>query len=323
MSKQTKKILKIVLPLAVVVFLIWYSYHNTTPEDRANIVKYVKEANYWWVALSLFFGVLSHLSRAYRWGFMLEPLGYKPKYVNSVLTVLIAYFANLGIPRSGEVFRATAISAYEDIPFEKAFGTIVAERIIDLIMLLLVIFVAFLVQTDVIVAVLEENNFNPLTIVGATVAAIVLLVVGIRIIRRSSHPLLVKVKTFMDGLLDGIKSVLTMKKKWAFIFHTFFIWTMYVCMFFVIKFTVEETTGLSLGAILSGFVGGAFAMSTTNGGLGVYPIAVSAIFELYGISAASGDAFGWIMWIAQTLMVVFFGTLSFLILPLYNRNRRS
>ncbi len=311
------------LPLAVGVFLIWYSFHNTTPEDRANIVKHMKEANYWWVALSLFFGVMSHLSRAYRWGFLLEPLGYKPKFVNSVLTVLIAYFANLGIPRSGEVFRATAISAYEDIPFEKAFGTIVAERIIDLVMLFLVIFIAFLAQTDVIVTVLQENNFNPFTIIGFIVAALIVLIVGLRIITRSSNPLVIKIKDFLNGLLDGIKSVVNMKKKWAFIFHTFFIWSMYICMFYVIKFTVEETTGLSLGAILSGFVGGAFAMSTTNGGIGAYPLAVSTIFELYGVSKASGDAFGWIMWIAQTIMVVVFGALAFFILPLYNRNKRS
>ncbi len=315
--------MKIVLPLAVGVFLIWWSYQNTTPEDRANVVKYVKEANYWWVALSLFFGVMSHLSRAYRWNFLLEPLGYKPKFINNVLTVLIAYFANLGIPRSGEVFRATAISAYEDIPFEKAFGTIVAERLVDLIMLFLVIFIAFLAQTDVILAVLEENNFNPLTMIGVIVIGLLLLIAGVRIVRRSQHPFLIKIREFLNGLLAGIQSVFQMKKKWPFIFHTFFIWTMYVAMFFVIKFTVEETTGLSLGAIMSGFVGGAFAMSTTNGGIGAYPVAVSAIFELYGISKASGDAFGWIMWTAQTVMVVVFGTLSFLFLPLYNRNRTA
>ncbi|MCR9228697.1 MAG: TIGR00374 family protein, partial [Flavobacteriaceae bacterium] len=100
-----------------------------------------------------------------------------------------------------------------------------------------------------------------------------------------------------------------------------FIWAAYFGMFWVIKYTVEETIPLSLGELLVAFVAGAFAMSTTNGGIGLYPIAVSAALGIYGISSISGDAFGWIMWIAQTLMVVVFGTISFLVLPLLNRNR--
>ena len=112
-----------------------------------------------------------------------------------------------------------------------------------------------------------------------------------------------------------------MKNKWPFIFHTLFIWAAYFGMFWVIKYTVEETIPLSLGELLVAFVAGAFAMSTTNGGIGLYPIAVSAALGIYGISSVSGDAFGWIMWIAQTFMVVVFGTISFLVLPLLNRNR--
>ena len=103
--------------------------------------------------------------------------------------------------------------------------------------------------------------------------------------------------------------------------HTFFIWFAYIAMFWVIKFTVEETESLTLSQLLVAFIGGAFAISTTNGGIGLYPIAVSAALGIYGISSVSGDAFGWIMWISQTLMVVVFGAISFIVLPLLNRNR--
>ena len=112
-----------------------------------------------------------------------------------------------------------------------------------------------------------------------------------------------------------------MKKKWPFILHTLFIWGAYIGMFWVIKFTVMETVNLSFGAMLVAFVGGAFAMATTNGGFLAFPIAVGKSLEIFGISLVSGNAFGWIMWIAQTLMVVVFGAISFLVLPLLNRNR--
>ncbi len=143
MNKKNKKIIFIILPIALGVFLIWYSLSKLTPKDISAIKVSFKTANYWWVVLSLFFGVLSHLSRAYRWQFMLEPLGFKPKLANNIMTVLIAYLVNLIVPRAGEFARATAISKYEKIPFEKAFGTIVSERIADVIMLLSIMSIAF------------------------------------------------------------------------------------------------------------------------------------------------------------------------------------
>lgn len=248
-------------------------------------------------------------------------MGYNPKFINSVLIVLISYFANLGIPRSGEFLRATALTTYEKVPFEKGFGTIVTERVIDLLMLLLIILITLVLQTNFILGFLEEKGVNIIGAAGILLVGIVGLFVGTYIIRKSKSPFAIKLKGFLNGLQDGVLSVFKMKNKWPFIFHTLFIWAAYFGMFWVIKHTVEETMSLSLGQLLVAFVGGAFAMSTTNGGIGLYPIAVSAALGIYGISSVSGDAFGWIMWIAQTLMVVAFGTISFIVLPLLNRNR--
>lgn len=233
----------------------------------------------------------------------------------------MAYFANLGIPRSGEVLRATALATYENVPFQKGFGTIVTERVIDLLMLLLVILIALFSQTDIIMGFLKEHGIGisgTLILVGVGILGMFLFMV---FLRRSTSKLALKLKNFIKGLLDGILSIFKMKNKWLFVFHTLFIWAAYVLMFWVIKFTVEETIPLSLGEILVAFVAGAFAMSTTNGGIGLYPIAVSASLTIFGISTVSGDAFGWIMWIAQTLMIVVFGAISFLVLPFMNRNR--
>lgn len=321
MSTPLKKFLKIFVPIAFGLFLVWYSYDSTTPEERKQIVHYISNANLFWVSLSVFIGILSHVSRAVRWNYLLEPMGYSPKISNNLFIVLISYFANLGIPRSGEILRATALTTYEKVPFEKGFGTIVTERVIDLLMLLLVIIVTLVLQTDFILTFLEDNGINLLGAFGIIFIGILGLFLATLLIRKSKSGFANKLRVFLNGLLDGVLSVFKMKKKWPFIFHTLFIWGAYIAMFWAIKYTVEETTTLTLGQLLVGFVGGAFAMSTTNGGIGLYPIAVSAALGIYGISSVAGDAFGWIMWISQTLMVVVFGAISFVVLPLLNRNR--
>ena len=143
----------------------------TTTEDRKLIFDYVKNADLRFIILSVLFGILSHLSRAYRWKFMLAPLGYKPRFVNTILAVLIAYIANRGIPRSGEILRATTLSSYEKIPFEKSFGTIIAERLVDLIFLLSFIFLALILQYDLLWQVLKEKQIALSTIIASAVIA--------------------------------------------------------------------------------------------------------------------------------------------------------
>ncbi|GAB4508305.1 MAG: lysylphosphatidylglycerol synthase transmembrane domain-containing protein [Allomuricauda sp.] len=321
MGKSLKKFLKLFVPIAFGLFLVWYSYNSTTPEEREQILHYISNASPFWVGISVIIGILSHISRAVRWKYLLEPMGYRPKTINTIFIVLISYFANLGIPRSGEILRATALTTYEKVPFEKGFGTIVTERVIDLLMLLIIILVTLVLQTDFILGFLEQRGVNLIGAIGILFVGIVGLFLGSYIIRKSKSPLALKLKGFLGGLQDGVLSLFRMKNKWPFILHTLFIWAAYFGMFWVIKYTVEETVSLSMGELLVAFVAGAFAMSTTNGGIGLYPIAVSAALGIYGISSVSGDAFGWIMWIAQTMMVVLFGTISFIVLPLLNRNR--
>ena len=130
-----------------------------------------------------------------------------------------------------------------------------------------------------------------------------------------------KIKTFINGLVEGVTSIFKMKNKWAFIFHTLFIWAMYVLMFYAVTFALPETTNLPFDAIIVGFVVGGLSMALTNGGLGTYPIFVASAFILYNVDDNPARAFGWIMWTAQTLMVILFGGLSFLFLPIYNRNK--
>ncbi|MBT2160042.1 lysylphosphatidylglycerol synthase transmembrane domain-containing protein [Zobellia barbeyronii] len=321
MNEKLKKILKTLLPIALGVFLVWYSYYKTSPEDRTQILFYIKEADLFWVSISIVLGILGHISRAVRWNYLLEPLGYKPKIINNIFIILMAYFANLGIPRTGEILRATALTTYEGVPFEKGFGTIVTERVIDVIMLLSLIGITLLLQTDIILGFLQDKGFNIKGLLLLMAAGLVGLVLFFLFIKKSSHKIAIKIKGFVKGLMEGVFSIFKMKKKWAFVLHTLFIWGCYIGMLWVIKFTVPETIHLSLSELMVAFVAGSFAMTATNGGIGLYPIAVSSALTIFGISAVSGDAFGWIMWIAQTLMIVVFGAISFLVLPLFNRSR--
>jgi len=310
-----KKVLKIVLPLALGSFLVWYSLSDISLEILGN---YFKEANYSFIFLGLFFGILSHLSRAYRWKFMLEPLGFKPKFINSILAVLVGYLVNLAIPRAGEISRATVMTNYEKIPFEKAFGTIVAERIADLIMMLSIVAITLFVQFDFIYDLLTKN-FNPLKISIGFAVLIVGFYIFTSFVKKATSGFLLKIKTFISGLIEGVTSIFKMKNKWAFIFHTLFIWAMYVAMFWA---TIPAIEGLNVpfGGILIGFIAGGFSIAATNGGIGLYPIAVASALALFDIPAETATAFGWIMWTAQTAMIVIFGGLAFLLLPIYNKN---
>lgn len=300
--------------------MIWYSLSKLKPEDVDAIKNSFKTANYWWVAFSLVLGILSHLSRAYRWQFMLDPLGYRPKFANNVMAVLVAYLVNLIVPRAGEIARATTIAKYEHVPFEKAFGTIVSERVADAIMLLGIMGLAFVYQTELLSSYLfkdeESGSGYTLYILGALA---VLGLAFIWLIKKSKNPIIQKIQNFVQGLIQGVISIFKMKKKWAFIFHTVFIWVMYVLMFYVVTFALPETTHMAFGAIIVGFVVGGLSMALTNGGLGTYPVFVASALTLYGIDENPALAFGWIMWTAQTVMVLFFGGLSFLILPIYNK----
>lgn len=321
MTNSLKKTLKTVLPIAIGVFLVLYWYYKTSPSDREQIIYYIKEANIFWVTLSLVLGLLGHISRAIRWNYLLEPLGYKPKLINNILMIFMAYLANLGVPRTGEFLRATALTTYEGVPFEKGFGTIVTERVIDVFMLLLVVAITLLLQTDIIIDFFQKRGLDLngiFLLLGVGVIGFLIFVV---FIKKSKSKIALRIKDFVKGLLDGVFSIFKMKRKWAFVFHTLLIWSCYIGMMWVIKFTVPATANLGLSEVMVAFVFGAFAMATTNGGVGLFPILVSKALALFGIQEVSGDAFGWIMWIAQTLMNIVFGAISFLLLPLLNRNR--
>lgn len=297
------------------MFFGWYTFSKLPVKE---FIPYFESANYFWIFLGVFLGILSHFSRAYRWKFMLQPMGYEPKFPNSVMAVFIAYLANFGIPRSGEVLRAAVLTNYEDVPFEKGFGTIVSERFADLAMILGIVLIALFLEFDFIYTLFSEK-LNPRTIIIAGIGFLVVAGFFILFFKKSKSKFAIKIRKFVNGLLEGVFSIFKMKQKWAFIFHTLFIWLMYVLMFYVTTFAVPEISNIPFAAVLIAFISASFTIAATNGGIFVYPLAIGVAFSLFDIPETPSIAFGWIIWTAQTLIIIILGSLSFLYLPIYNR----
>jgi len=320
LKKIVSKWLSILLPILLGVYLIIYKYNEFTPAQIIEMKGYFRNADYFYIYLSLFIALFGFLSRAYRWKFSLEHLGYQTKFHNNLMAVCVAYFMNLTIPKSGEVTRAIILKKYEDIPFDKGFGTIVAERVVDLLIFFLFVVVSFFLQfnvlKDYIVAKIPIEKLILIALIG-----VVLFVIFTLIWLYSNWKIVLSLKDKFSGLVEGMTSILKMKNKWPFLFHSFFIWFTYLLMFYVTIFALKETSNIGMGAVIIGFVFGSLAIGFTNGGFGAYPLLVAEIFMLYGIPDTAGTAFGWLVWTSQTVLMIFLGGLSFLLLPILNRNK--
>ena len=321
-NNYLKKTLQLVLPLLLGIFLCWYAFAQFSTEELALIKEQFLKADYSYLWLSVAMGFLSHVSRGIRWQYTLASMHYFPKRYNLVLAVFIGYLLNLTVPRSGEVSRALLINRYGKVPFDTAFGTILTERVIDMCILLLFIAVVFVFQFDLVWHFLEGYLTFSYIIVVLLVLGLLFLG-GVYWIYRSTSSFAQKVRKMLSGIKEGIFSILHLKKKWQFIAHTLFIWLMYFWMFYVVFFSMEQTKELSIIQVLTAFVIGSFAIVFTNGGLGAYPLFIAKVLLLFGVTETVGTALGWVIWIAQFLMIILFGGLSFLLLPIINRRLAS
>ncbi len=314
------KIIKIALPLLLGFFLIYISYNQFTDEEREKVYSYLLDANYAWIVLAVTFAFLSHLSRAWRWNYMLETLGKKPKFITNVMAIGAGYAMNLIIPRSGEISRAAIINRSDHIPMDKAIGTIIAERVLDLIILLIITATAILSAGDAIIGFFKdhlESAFAKADPVKATLyIAIFLLIIILIIFISRKLQLFNKVKGFILGMKEGFMTIWTMKKKWLYFFHTLFIWSMYLVMFYVSIYAIPGIETIPISAILCAFVAGSFAVAFTNGGFGAYPYFIAQVLLVFGISETLGTSFGWILWLSQTMLVLVYGLISLLLLSL-------
>ncbi len=322
MKKALLKALKIILPLGLGAFLIYFSLSQFSDSQISEIQSFLVDADYSWVILGVALAFLSHISRAWRWNYMLKAIGHKPAFMTNVLAIGAGYAMNLIIPRSGEVARAVIVNRIDSVPVDKAIGTIIAERVLDFIILLIITAVALLISGDVIIDFFLEHLNTAFAKADSSTLVIYILIALIGII------LLVlllwyfkpfkKIKSFLAGLKDGFQTIWTMEQKWLYLAHTLFIWSMYLLMFYVSVFALPETALMPVSGILSAFVAGSFAVAFTNGGFGAYPYFIAQVLLLFGITETLGTSLGWILWTSQTALVLVYGLVSFIMLSIKN-----
>jgi len=300
------------------VFLIIYMYRQFTPAELDKLLADFKNADYLYIYLSLFIALTGYISRAYRWKYTLEHLGYQSSFPLNFFAVNIGYLVNMTIPRSGEVARALVLKNYRNVPFDKAFGTIISERIIDLILLVFFIAGTVILQFGTLKEYLiEKIPVEKLLFYGLLLG--VIFIGAILLFMYSRSKWIKKLKIKISGLTEGALSVFKMPNKWPFLLHSLYIWVSYVLMFYITIYALPETSGISFGVVATAFVIGSLAITFTNGGFGVYPVVLATILELYGVPMATGTAFGWIVWSSQIALIILLGGISFLLLPLLYR----
>lgn len=315
-----KKIINIGLPILLGVFFVYYAYKQFTPLQLQEMRGYFHSADYTYVALSLLFMKISHASRAYRWKYSLQYLGYSTSFWNNFMAIAIGYLINMTVPRSGEISRAVVLQKYNHVPFDKGFGTIIAERIIDLVFLLLFVLLAFALQYNQLVSYLSE--IIPLTQLIAILGSFLFFaIIGVLMIYHSTWKIFVFIREKIKGLVEGVLSIFKMPHRVPFLLHTLVIWISFVLTFYFGTKVLPHTSDISLGVTMVAFVVGSLAVTFTNGGFGAFPLMIAEVLTLYGIPFTAGTAFGWILWTSQTALIVVLGGLAFLFLPLINKSK--
>ena len=318
MSKKLKSYIKILLPISIGIFCIFFSFRNIGFTD---FTKYFYEINYLWVFVGIFLGALSHISRSYRWKYLIEPLGYKLGFINSVLAVFSAYLINYTIPRAGDVARATMISKYEKIPLDKTLGTIVAERAVDVICILIIIATGLIFEfnriSEKLISLIENTEISVVIIYVGVI--ILIIFVSNRVLRKSKY--YKSILNFFSGIIEGLTIIFKMEKRVPFILHSIFIWLMYILMFWATSMAFFELHEVVFYQFMISFTLAAISIMLSNGGIGIYPLAVEESLGWYGVQSTTGLAFGWVSWLSQTMMVIIFGGLSLFILPFINRKK--
>lgn len=302
--------------------MIYYPFSQYTDHQINEVKSYIIDANYSWIILGVSLAFLSHLSRAWRWNYMLKAIDYKPPFLTNILAIGAGYAMNLIIPRSGEVARAVITNRLDDVPVDKAIGTIIAERVLDFIILLIITATALLISGDVIIDFFKYRLSAAFAKTGSSTLLIYLIIIIILIILsvvllKYFNPFQ-KIKNFINGLKDGFKTIWTMKQKWLYLAHTLFIWLMYLSMFYVSVFAIPGAANMPISAILSAFVAGSFAVAFTNGGFGAYPFFIAQVLLLFEIENTLGTSLGWILWTSQTALVIVYGLVSFIMLAIKN-----
>ena len=312
-----KRYIKILAPVLLGFFFIYLTVNITTSEERLLMWSYIKSAKIEFVIAAMMFGAFADVIRGLRWQFLAKASGHSSNPLVSIASVFMCYSSNLIITRSGEILRATVLSGYNKIPLGKTFGTIAAERVIDMTLSFIILILIWILQYEIIIESFFNNDFffyierNISYMIGLGLA--ILIITSIVLVKINS------VKKFFLSIVEGLLSLAKLNRDFPlFILSTLAVWAFYFTAFYMIKFSIVEFSVIPAGLIFPAFVVSVFSISLSNHGLGVYPLAISLFLLEFNINAEIGLAYGWLAWSCQAIITLIFGGLSFFVLPLLN-----
>lgn len=325
MKKTVIKILKFLIFFTLGIFIFWLIYKDQDIERIKSVLK--NDVNYFWVVVSLLIGLISHISRTLRWGLMIEPIGHKPRFVNTFMAVMIGYLMNMALPRMGEISRCGVLSRYEKISFTKLFGTVVAERLIDIISLLLLLLVVIFSQFGQMIRFLQHNPEIQNKLIGLFTSPVLIIgffvfVVLAFLFRNAFKQTMIfkKIVAILINFKEGFVSIRSIKRKGWFWFHSAFIWFCYYLMLYAVFFAFDFTSDLNPIAGLTTFVFASFGMvAPVQGGIGAWHFMAIEALSLYGVAYENGVIFAFVAHASSTVMIILVGLISMLILPFINR----
>ena len=331
MNSRLLSVLKYILLLAISILLLFFAFKNVS---LTTIFHEMLQANIWWLLVSTVISFIALISRAYRWKLLIEPLGYSPTLKNTTYSVMVGYLANLAFPRLGEVTRCGTLSTSEDIPFNKLLGTVVIERVIDVISLLLCIVLVAIIEFNRLGNFLKKNLAEPLftkiqQVTSSTAGILILVAVVIALaflirmfVRYSKRKSGTKWAELINGFIKGLISIKDLNKPWLFVFHSLFIWLLYYLSVYVCLFALPFTSHLGFAAALFLLVAGGLGMSApVQGGIGAYHLLVSQGLLLYGVSLENGLAFATLLHSLQLIMVIVTGSIAMLLLFIQKKHK--
>ena len=318
---NNKKLITAIFFFIIGVGLFWYVYKDINIQSVKDALK---ELNYSWILLSIILGLLSTLVRALRWKLLIESIGYKPKTINLFLSVQILYFINLVIPRGGELARCGMVAKYEKIPFAKLLGTVFIERLTDFFAFLIIFIGVFFMQLSLVEKIFSIIKISPSSFQSKILIfglVVILFILFYWIFRKIGllNKFQNKINKIKEEIIEGIKSVLMIEKKWTYIFLTFLIFLLWLLMLYVVFFAYPPTYNMPLSAAVFTYTIGTFAfLLPIQAGIGVWHFLVSECLYLYGLNKEAGKMFALIAHTFTNLVYLIFGTIGFIIIPLIN-----
>jgi uncharacterized protein (TIRG00374 family) len=334
MKKPIITILQYLFFLGLGIFFVWLSVKNINHAQWLQIRDSVERARHWLIVPAFLLLVLAHYSRALRWKILMEPLGYKPSTFNTFAAVMIGYLVNAGVPRLGEVVKCTLLSRYEKVRADRLVGTIVMERAVDVVCLLVVFISALIFQGGIIgehVAAKFSSLFQDNTghtsirkIIIVVSAIIIFILIVFFLLKRFGHiDAVAKIKDVLQGILHGLNSIRFIEHKGWFLFHTVLIWALYLCATTVGIYALRETAHLGFAGGLTTLAVGSVGMIMTPGGIGAYPLLVAKLMGWYDLDPdIIGNALGWLLWSVQTVIILVGGLIFFALFSYHNKKRK-